>query len=121
MRKLKLQINISIDGFISGPGGELDWISQEMDRLQLERLQALTDGMDTIIMGRGMAGEFTSYWESVVDNQPESPEYSYAKIFVEPGSPYFRTEKLLCPLFCEVIRKNEAESSDPPNRRPWIK
>jgi hypothetical protein len=61
MRKLRLQINISIDGFISGQTGELDWISQEMDIRQLERLQALTDGMDTIIMGRKMAAGFTSY------------------------------------------------------------
>jgi dihydrofolate reductase len=83
MRKLKLQINTSIDGFISGPAGELDWMSQEMDIRQLERLQALTEGMDTIIMGRKMAPGFTSYWEDVVDNQPGSPEYPYAKKFVD--------------------------------------
>jgi len=83
MRKLKLQINISMDGFISGPNGELDWMAQEMDSRQLERLQALTDGMDTIIMGRKMAADFTSYWEDVADNQPDSPEYSYAKKFVD--------------------------------------
>ena len=83
MRKLKLQINISIDGFISDQIGGLDWISQEMDIRQLERLQALTDGMDTIIMGRNMAAGFTTYWEDVVDNQPESLEYPYAKKFVD--------------------------------------
>jgi dihydrofolate reductase len=83
MRKLKLQMNISIDGFISDQNGQLDWISQEMDSRQLEKLQALTDGMDTIIMGRKMAADFIEYWENVVDNQPDSPEYSYAKIFVD--------------------------------------
>lgn len=49
--------------------------------------------MDTIIMGRGMAGEFTSYWENVVDNQPEGPGYSYAKIFVGTGKPLFQNRK----------------------------
>ena len=83
MRKLKLQINISVDGFISGPNGELDWIAQETDIRQLERLQALTDDMDTIIMGRKMAADFVSYWENVVDNQPDSPEYPYARKFVD--------------------------------------
>lgn len=83
MRKLKLQINMSIDGFIAGQNGELDWMLPEIDILQLERLQALTDGMDTIIMGRKMAAGFTSYWENVVDNHPDSPEYPYAKKFVD--------------------------------------
>jgi dihydrofolate reductase len=94
MRKLKLQINTSIDGFISGPAGELDWMSQEMDIRQLERLQALTDGMDTIIMGRKMAAGFTNYWEDVVDNQLDSPEYPYAKKFVDtPKIVFSRTMK----------------------------
>ncbi len=83
MRKLKLQINISIDGYISDQSGGLDWISEEMDARQLERLQALTDGMDTIIMGRKMAADFVTYWENVADNQPDSPEYTYAKKFVD--------------------------------------
>ncbi|MEJ7558278.1 MAG: dihydrofolate reductase family protein [Pedobacter sp.] len=83
MRKLKLQINISIDGFIAGQNGELDWMSPEMDGRQLERLQTLTDGMDTIIMGRKMAAGFITYWENVVDNQPDSSEYPYAKKFVD--------------------------------------
>lgn len=83
MRKLKLQMNISLDGFISGQTGELDWITEEMDVRQLERLQGLTDGMDTIIMGRKMAAGFTSYWENVLDNQHDSPEYPYAKKFVD--------------------------------------
>jgi len=83
MRKLKLQMHLTTDGFVAGPGGELDWMSQEMDVLQMEKLKELTESMDTIIMGRGMAKEFTTYWESVVNNQPDSPEYPYAKIFVD--------------------------------------
>ncbi|RZK97990.1 MAG: deaminase [Pedobacter sp.] len=83
MRKLKLQINISIDGFISGPNGELDWMTEETDSRQLQRLQALTDGMDTIIMGRKMAADFINHWEDVADNQADSPDYPYAKKFVD--------------------------------------
>ena len=29
MRKLKLQVQISVDGFIAGPNGEMDWITWE--------------------------------------------------------------------------------------------
>jgi len=96
MRKLKLQINISMDGFISGPNGELDWMAQEMDSRQLERLQDLTNGMDTILMGRKMAADFTSYWEDVVDHHPDSPEYPYAKKFVDtPKIVFSKTSKTI--------------------------
>jgi dihydrofolate reductase len=74
---------MSIDGYVAGPEGELDWMSPETDPLQLSVLKELTDDMDTIIMGRKMAEGFTSYWENVVNTQPDSPEYPYAKIFVE--------------------------------------
>ena len=83
MRKLKLQMNITADGFVAGPKGQLDWISTSMETPQLKLLTELTEGMDTIIMGRGMVEEFTTYWENVVDNQPDSPEYPFAKIFVD--------------------------------------
>ncbi|WP_439585808.1 dihydrofolate reductase family protein [Dyadobacter bucti] len=83
MRKLKLQMNITTDGFAAGPNGELDWMEPETDKKQLQVLSELTESMDTIIMGRNMAAEFTSYWENVVDNEQDSPEYPYAKIFVD--------------------------------------
>ena len=31
MRKLKLQVQMSIDGFISGPNGEMDWMTFDWD------------------------------------------------------------------------------------------
>lgn len=83
MRKLKLQMQMTLDGFVAGPNGELDWMSMEMDPQQYQQLQQLTETMDTILMGRKMANGFTSYWEKVVDTQPASPEYPYAKIFVD--------------------------------------
>ena len=31
MRKLILQMQYSLDGFVSGPNGELDWIFPDLD------------------------------------------------------------------------------------------
>ena len=31
MRKLKLQVQISVDGFIAGPHGEMDWMTFDWD------------------------------------------------------------------------------------------
>ena len=83
MRKLKLQMQMTIDGFVAGPEGQLDWMCAEMDVLQLQVLKELTESMDTILLGRKMTDGFITYWEHVVNNQPDSPEYPYAKIFVD--------------------------------------
>jgi len=74
MRKLKLQMQMSADGFVAGPEGQLDWISMEMDPKQLQFLQQLTESMDTILLGRKMTDGFTIYWENVVNTRPESRE-----------------------------------------------
>jgi dihydrofolate reductase len=29
MRKLKLQVQMSVDGYIAGPNGEMDWMMME--------------------------------------------------------------------------------------------
>lgn len=96
MRKLKLQMQMSADGFVAGPEGQLDWMSLEMDPKHLEYLQEITDSMDTILMGRKMTSGFTTYWESVVNTQPDSPEYPYAKVFVDtPKIVFSRTLKVV--------------------------
>lgn len=85
---------MTADGFVAGPEGQLDWMSQDMDVLQMEKLKELTESMDTILMGRGMVKAFTGYWENVVNKQPDSPEYPYAKIFVDtPKIVFSRTAK----------------------------
>ena len=75
MRKLKLQVQISVDGFVAGPNGELDWMTPNFDPKLIEFINALTDSSDTILLGRKMTDGFVNYWENVVNNQPDSPEY----------------------------------------------
>ena len=36
MRKLKLQVQITVDGFVAAPNGELDWMTFNMDDKILE-------------------------------------------------------------------------------------
>lgn len=76
-------MHMSLDGFVAGPEGELDWMTPEMDSKHLQFLQELTESIDTILLGRKMANVFTTYWENVLNTQPGSPEYPYAKIFVD--------------------------------------
>ncbi|HEY5823076.1 MAG TPA: dihydrofolate reductase family protein [Cyclobacteriaceae bacterium] len=96
MRKLKLQMQMSIDGFVAGPEGQLDWMSPEADDKQLKLLFELTESMDLILMGRKMAPGFSTYWENVANTQPDNPEYPYAKIFVDtPKIVFSKTVKSL--------------------------
>lgn len=83
MRKLKLQMQISVDGFVAGPEGQLDWMTWEHDQKTLDFIHHMADTSDTLVMGRKMTPEFCTYWENVVDNQPGSPEFSLAKKMVD--------------------------------------
>jgi dihydrofolate reductase len=64
MRKLKLQVQVTIDGYMGGPNGEMDWMTMPWD----DDLSAFTDGLgesvDTIVLGRNLAEGFIPAWES---------------------------------------------------------
>src|SRR6185436_7953845 len=83
MRKLKLQMQISVDGYVAGPNGELDWMTWNLDDKLLQFINSLTDSSDTILLGRKMTDGFMNYWEDVVNNQPDSPEFAFAKKMVD--------------------------------------
>ena len=82
MRKLKLQMQTTIDGFVGGPEGQLDWMTWAMDEKLLVLINQLTDTSDTILLGRRMTEGFIKYWEHVI-TQPQSPEYSFARKMVD--------------------------------------
>lgn len=83
MRKLKLQVQMSIDGFVAGPNGELDWMwVGKKDQAIYTDVIGLADACDTILLGRKMTREFIDYWESVVDTKPDSEEYPLAQRMV---------------------------------------
>ena len=81
MRKLKLQMQITVDGFVAGPEGQLDWMTWDMDERLVSFINHLTDTSDTILLGRKMTEGFIKYWEQVI-TQPNSPEYSFGQKMV---------------------------------------
>ena len=82
MRKLKLQVQMSVDGFVGGPGGELDWMTWDWDDKIKKYVSELTDSIDTILLGRKMTEGFVSHWTNVTAN-PQDPGYSFAKKMVD--------------------------------------
>lgn len=79
-RKLKLQMQMTIDGFVAGPEGQLDWMKRDLDDELLAFIVHLTDTSDTILLGRKMTPGFVGYWEAV---KPESPEFFFARKMVD--------------------------------------
>ncbi len=82
MRKLKLQVQTSVDGFVAGPNGEMDWMVWDWDEELKTFVGALTDSIDTILLGRKMSEGFFAHWENVANN-PDDPEHVFGKNFVD--------------------------------------
>jgi dihydrofolate reductase len=83
MRKLKLQMQMSVDGFVGGLNGELDWMTWNWDDEIKKYVNELTDSVDTILLGRKMTDGFVSHWTNIVKNQPNDESYPFAKKMVD--------------------------------------
>jgi dihydrofolate reductase len=73
MRKLKLQMQLSIDGFVAGPNGEMDWMVWNWDEHLKQYVTDITEPVDTIILGRVLAEGFIPHWASAAIS-PETAE-----------------------------------------------
>ena len=58
MKKLKLQVQMTVDGFVAGPNGELDWMMWDWDDELSQYVTELTNSIDTILLGRKMTDGF---------------------------------------------------------------
>lgn len=82
MPKLKLQVQMTVDGRIAGPHGEMDFMTWDWDDELKAYVEELTESVDTIILGRKLAEGFIPYWAGVAAN-PEEPEQASGKRFTE--------------------------------------
>lgn len=60
MRKIIAALVVSVDGFIEGPNGELDWVDTWEDPFDL------LPQIDTCILGRGMYPGYEQYWGAIL-------------------------------------------------------
>ena len=82
MRKLKLQVQITVDGYMAGPNGEMDFMTWNWDEALKEYVKGLTDPVDTIVLGRKLAEGFIPYWASVA-SQKGNEEQDAGKKFTD--------------------------------------
>jgi dihydrofolate reductase len=78
LRKLKLHVQMSIDGCIAGPNGEMDWMVGLSDDKLIKYENELMESFDTILLGRKMTDLFISFWSDVI-SKPGDRWYEFAK------------------------------------------
>jgi len=61
-RTVCLAMRTSLDGYVSGPDGELDWMFKTSSRDSLEHATAFLHGVDTILLGRNAYLEQAAHW-----------------------------------------------------------
>ena len=64
MRKLKLQVQMSVDGYIAGKHGEMDFLEQNWDAEIGKYVTEITAPVDCLVLGRKLAQGFIPHWAS---------------------------------------------------------
>jgi dihydrofolate reductase len=65
MRKIILSQHVSLDGFMAGPNGEMNWIKVDSEMFDL--VGSFTDEADAAIYGRTTYEMMDSYWPTAAD------------------------------------------------------
>ena len=100
MRKLKLQVQITVDGYITGPNGEMDWMTLPWTEDINKYVDKIIGPVDTIVLGRKLAEGFIPYWATVAAN-PDDPEFTAGQIFTD-------THKV---VFTKTLDKSEWDNT----------
>lgn len=100
MRKLKLQVQMTIDGFICGSNGEMDFISFNWGDDIKEYVENLTETIDCIVLGRKLAQGFIPHWKNVASDSTD-PDFLSGKKFTN-------THKV---VFSKTLENSEWENT----------
>jgi dihydrofolate reductase len=79
MRKLKLQMQLSVDGYVAGPNGEMDWMSWGWGDDIKQYVSDLHQNVDTIVMGRKLAEGFIPHWDAAAQ-APDADEFTHKMV-----------------------------------------
>jgi dihydrofolate reductase len=90
MRKLKLQMQISVDGFVAGPNGEMDWMIFDWDDELKSYVSGITEPVDCILLGRKLAEGFIPHWIATAAN-PKTADAFAGKVVETPKVVFSKT------------------------------
>ncbi len=71
---------MTVDGYIAGPNGEMDWLVFNWDDGLKDYVDKLTQPVDCIVLGRKLAQGFIPHWAGV-EADPNNPEVAAGQKF----------------------------------------
>ncbi|MCX4161504.1 MULTISPECIES: dihydrofolate reductase family protein [Paraburkholderia] len=90
MRKLILQMQMSVDGYVSAANQELDWLvwnfgaEWSWDERLKQDFNRVFESIDCILLSRKMAEEgYLSHWGNAAKNFPANRHYAFAQRIVD--------------------------------------
>lgn len=99
MRKLILKMSVSLDGFVSGPNGELDWIFRTSSPDSLESLVNLVRQAGAHAMGSRTYYDMAAFWPYSASPLAESmntiPKIVFARHGIKDGTQVDATTRAL--------------------------
>ncbi|MEO5595279.1 MAG: dihydrofolate reductase family protein [Chitinophagaceae bacterium] len=97
MRKITLLLHTTLDGFVAGPNGEMDWIKIDSEIFDL--VGNLTNDADTALYGRVTYEMMDSYWPDA-GSQPNATKHD-----IEHSRWYNKVNKV---VLSKTLKSNEA-------------
>jgi dihydrofolate reductase len=80
MRKLKLQMQMTINGYVAQPNGKSDWMTWNPDDELTAFMSSMLDTSATLLLGKKTAEAIIPYWETTAEKNPAHP---FAKKIVD--------------------------------------
>jgi len=106
---------MTVDGYIAGPNGEMDWMIFNWDNELKKYVTELTDTVDCIVLGRKLAQGFIPYWasnpgEEGADKMNNTSKVVFTKTLVK--SEWDNTVLAKGDLVDEIIKLKNEDGND---------
>ncbi|TWR27656.1 deaminase [Mucilaginibacter achroorhodeus] len=81
MRKLKLQVHMTVDGFGARKNGQNDWVFfSGPDEAGFQKLINLAETCDTVLVGHNMAPTFLGHWQNMADSEQPTQQKTFGQV-----------------------------------------
>jgi dihydrofolate reductase len=85
MKRLILQMQMSVDGFVAADDPMLDWALWDWgpecpwDRALKQRFNDTLSGIDTVLLSRPMAPGYIDHWTRMAEERAGDPDYAFTR------------------------------------------